>query len=717
MAGCGATEDALDSPPEAIAGRNIVGHVHGGVYPIRGATISLMQTVTGTPGSYGSTAKQLLTTSSDQNGYFTFPDTFTCASNEFAYIVVTGGHSANQGTSVSRNDHVVQVGAIGPCSTLATVAQIDKVNVFVSELSTVAAASALGNFISVVDPNDEAADQVVNIGAPFNNSNTAKCQGPANNPTQTSMTCTAAGLSHAFTNAVSLVDSVRFDNSFPTGQANNVNPNSTNGPSAIPAPLINTLANILQQCVDSIDVGTASSGTTTYTPSSQCTSLFTAAKSPGGTVPADTLQVAMNMAKYPTNNISGLFGQTAPNVPFTPYLATQPTSFAVSIFYGVAYSPTTGGSSIVAYPIDLALDYADNAYVLYANATGTAGVAPTAVAEWQANGLLVSPYPATPNATYTHPRQIALDASSNVYTTDNNSSASDAVLRLNGSTLYPVATLQGATGIAGDMGGNLFVSSTYSGKASATEYTGASLLGSLSAQTAGGAYTSATARNSSSGTYPAYGVALDANQNVWAAGLSGTSPAYAIAWVNNATVAAPLYTAGGGASKAFTTASPFSVALNSAGTAYFPTAGQMNSATVSGGIVTAHANLAAAGNTTATDNLPHRSQVDGAGTVFWTDNESTGSLFFYNPLSGAVTSILPCFAFAYGANSYCITSSTATTLTAGYTPAYLRGLGIDSAGDVWYAADSNYGAVIETLGLAAPTWPLLAYGHPGVKPQ
>ena len=38
----------------------------------------------------------------------------------------------------------------------------------------------------------------------------------------------------------------------------------------------------------------------------------------------------------------------------------------------------------------------------------------------------------------------------------------------------------------------------------------------------------------------------------------------------------------------------------------------------------------------------------------------------------------------------------------------LRGMASDSSGAMWYVADSSDYKVVQTLGLAAPTWPLLS---------
>ena len=723
VVGCGVTEDLPTTAITAqeIPGKTVNGNVHGGVFPISNATITLMETQTTSPGSYGAAAKALLTTTSNQYGYFTFPDTgWTCTSTEYAYIVVTGGHSNNISTANAVNNHVVEVGVIGPCTLLANQAEIDTVNVFISELSTVAAAAALGNFMQVIDADKENGLQVVNIGAPANNSATGKC---ATSPSNGTSSCTAAGLAHAFTNAVTLVDSVRTNNSFPTGMANTYNASNTT--SAIPNALINTIGNILQQCVDSVDtVPTPPATTPAATPSAKCTALFAAATPPVGTTPVgagspypsssapvDTLEAALEMMKFPTGNnpkygTTTLYNQVGPFAPFSPSLESAPTSFSISIFYGV----TLSGSN-TPYPIDLALDANDDAYVVYTNYGGSTPVY-SAINEWTASGT--SGFVGTQNKTYVHPVGIAIDVSGAVYVTNNDTTttANSVVLGLSGTTLYPLTSFLGASGLAVDNKNDLFVSSVTGGtSASISEYTQANLILALNASvTAGGATVPGVLAKSTSATYGAVsGLALDKSQNVWGAGISGTA-AGVFLWPKTSSTTAP-YTSGAGSMTAFTgKTGSFSVALNGTGTAYFPLDDTLAQATYISSTLNTNASL----ETTAAA-VPHRSQVDGAGNVFWTDLENSGLLYEYTPGSTPqLMSMLPCFPYPTASGLVCLTTAGGTS---NYTPSDLRAMGIDSAGDVWYAADAGFGAVIETLGLAAPTWPLLAYGNPGTLPQ
>ncbi len=375
------------------------GRVHGGVFPINGATIRLMETQSN---GYGGAALTLLSTTSDQNGNFTFPNTgWTCDSGQFAYITVTSGYTVNLGTT-KNNNNVVQVGVIGPCSTVSTATQRGNVNVFVSELSTVAAAYALSNFISVDNTNASTGQQIVNISAPANNN----ASSPGCTGSGAAMTCTSAGLAHAFANATTLVDSVRFDGSFPSGQARQYNPVQPYY-SGVPQQLINTIGNILQSCVDSVS-GSGCSSLFTYTtqPSSAKDTTCT-----GGAAPTNTLQAALNMAKYPMCQISNRFALQPVHEFFTPDLATAPTSFTVSIFYGVGYA-----GNQTPYPVDLAIDASDNAYVLFGGNSGGTNNYGAVYALSAGGNLLFNPQG---NGNIQYPTQIAVDAAGHLFVTNN----------------------------------------------------------------------------------------------------------------------------------------------------------------------------------------------------------------------------------------------------------------------------------------------------------
>src|SRR5579875_1199120 len=404
LSGCGA--NIAGTPQGALPGIAIHGNVHGGVYPIQDATIRLMETQSN---GYGGAAKQLLQTTSDSNGYFTFPDTgWSCDSNQFAYITVTSGHTSSNAV----NNNVGQIGVIGNCGqALASQGEIDAVEVYVSELSTIAAAYALRGFITIDNTNAASGEQIFNISAPAaNNAPSGVCSFTA--PTS----CVAAGLAHGFQNAFNLVDSVNFVGLLPSGQARSTPP--TNGFAYVPQAMINTLGNILQSCVDS--PGGAVGNYSTYVPggtgSTRCGDLFYSATPPGGTPPTNTLQVAMNMAQYPTNNVSNLYALQPRAVFFTPTLTEVPNDLSLSIFYLTeTFGAYTGGLTA---PVALALDSNDDVFVLTGTGTGSSNTA-TAVLGMATNGAVLFAGPAS--TSYLNPGAIATDALDNIWFTNDSS--------------------------------------------------------------------------------------------------------------------------------------------------------------------------------------------------------------------------------------------------------------------------------------------------------
>jgi hypothetical protein len=98
---------------------------------------------------------------------------------------------------------------------------------------------------------------------------------------------------------------------------------ATSIPGAIlPTAELNTLADILAACVNSI--GTSSTG---------CSSLTFLATPPGGVAPADTFQAAIDIALNPGNNAAALAGLVSPSAPYQPTLTSAPTDFALGIVY------------------------------------------------------------------------------------------------------------------------------------------------------------------------------------------------------------------------------------------------------------------------------------------------------------------------------------------------------------------------------------------------
>ena len=699
LTGCGINSATLasGSPAENAVSRSIQGHVHGGAYPIQGATVRLMETQSN---GYGGAAAALLPpVTTDANGFFTFPNSpFTCTTGQFAYLTVSSGTTANLATP-TLNNNVIQASVIGSCAKLT--ADFSNINVFLTEVSTVATAAALGNFITIDSTRAATGQQIVNISAPAaNNAASPACTGGGN------MICTAAGLAHAFANAYNLVDSVTFDGSFPSGLARVAVPSNPSA-STVPSQLLNTLGNILQNCVDSVGGGAAGDG-------SYCGSLFALATPPvtGAKAPTNTLQVAMNMVKYPTGNTANLYTLQSRTPYFTPSLSSAPTSFAVSVFYGAE----AASGNYVPYPVDLALDAADNVYILYSNATIPNGVYTPgtygAVVALGPDGTQMFYGP--PNTSLLFPTQIAVNSTGRVFVTNNDTNTltngglfATAAGGTDG-TLSQLSTLSNPSGIAVDRNDDIWISAANGTARSIVEYNKSTVANVLS-----GLLSTVDFASNVFGV-PVTSVAIEPSQNVWGvSGGSGTS--YDVFVPQTGTVLAPLWS--GGVKQSLGNTGGYGLAINSASNVYFPNYQQLDSATASGGNLSTGANGT---KTVSASGSPQRAQVDGAGNLFWANNQNSGLLYEFSPAAsgsllsaGTVSAFLPCYPYPGGSGYACVTSTNTSPV---FTPTNLRSLAIDSAGDVWYVADAGVGTVVETLGLAAPTWPQLSYGHPGCTP-
>ena len=121
------------------------------------------------------------------------------------------------------------------------------------------------------------------------------------------------------------------------------------GSGTVPQALIDTIGNVLANCVDSAN--------TSGSASSQCTSLFSNARSAGtsGTTPIDTASAAIDIAHNPWANVSALVGSVINTAPFQPSLSS-----ATDLSVGITYTPAH-----VANPEGMAID--GKGQVWYAN--------------------------------------------------------------------------------------------------------------------------------------------------------------------------------------------------------------------------------------------------------------------------------------------------------------------------------------------------------------
>jgi hypothetical protein len=266
------------------------------------------------------------------------------------------------------NPAVVNLAVLGNCPSGGFTGANAISYVFVNEVSTVAAAYAFRPF--TLQGNNDA----THIGTSTGN---------------------IAGIQNAAVIAKQLYD-ITGSNVSTTyaGEGHIARTNTVAGNGIVPQANIDTLGNILAACVDSNNgattVGTSGSynGTTgAYSGiSTQCNTLFTYATNTGipvgtasgaavagvspaytaGTQPYDTATAAINIARHPAGApyyvtgstgtpafVTALYNLPTGNVPFAPYLTTQPNDFTIAIDYTAANNPgpdtyplTTGAESL-----------------------------------------------------------------------------------------------------------------------------------------------------------------------------------------------------------------------------------------------------------------------------------------------------------------------------------------------------------------------------------
>jgi PKD repeat protein len=287
----------------------LTGLVYGGATPIVGAHVYLFAANTtgyggaGLAASSSNASVSLLsaaeTGTSDSvgayvatgsNGGFSLTGDYTCTSGQQLYLYALGGGNAAAGL----------MAAIGNCPASGSSA----ITVTVNEVSTIAAAYSFAGF----------ATDATHVSS----SGTALAQ---------------VGIANAFANAANLV-------SLLNGTALATTP-AGNG--TVPQTEINTLANILASCVDTV---------------SSCSTLLATATADGtatGTKPTDTATAAINIAHHPGANIAALYG-LATSV-FTPALNLQPNEFSISLLLNGILNSLNG----------VAIDGSGNAWIVTGN--------------------------------------------------------------------------------------------------------------------------------------------------------------------------------------------------------------------------------------------------------------------------------------------------------------------------------------------------------------
>jgi hypothetical protein len=315
LTGCGIgnVDHSLSSEP--IQGAVLQGRVHGGNQPVSGSTIQLYEIEptageTGYPGDAGATAPKPLLSgiTTDSAGNFAITQKYTCDNlTDDVYITATQGNPGlGDGGS---NPNLALMAALGPCNGLKPTTFIN-----INEVTTIASVYALAQFAGV-----NTSDGGITISSSGGNAST--------------------GLANAFATVNNLVDTS-------TGQVLTETPAYTQSgdvpyfnSSTVPQARINTLGNILANCVNSN--GSSDTG-------AACNLLFAAATPNGGTAPADTLQAALDIAQNPGNNVGALYALSTANAPFQPALglaAPGPNDWTIALTFtgaGLGFAPGSG---------------------------------------------------------------------------------------------------------------------------------------------------------------------------------------------------------------------------------------------------------------------------------------------------------------------------------------------------------------------------------------
>jgi len=423
------TTNPTPPAPATTPGSPIAGNVHGGQQPVTGAHIYLFA---GNPAGYGAPSVSILNPAqpgvltdalgtyvlTDGQGNFTISGDYTCTEGQLVYLLAIGG---NPGLPAGQdNPALTLMSAFGECPAGDTNFATTVPYVFINEVTTVAAAYGLAGFM----PDVTHLGYVPTAGA-------------------------QQGLANAFVTVNNL-----FDPGTGVARIQNIQGNGT-----VPQAEINSLANLLVNCVNSDGTG--------------CAQLFDNAPSLNGTPPTDTVTAALNIARNPAANVSALFAASILAAPFQPALTAAPNDWSMAITYNVngmigPYFPaidsagniwvpnyvnnslteldaagnilsgasgfTGGGLNL---PYSIAIDAQDNAWIV-----NFGPVNASTVSKFSASGvsLLSSPVPCATACFFP-----AFDASQNLWISG---SQRATVLRPDGSVLNKFATNSFDSGIA-----------------------------------------------------------------------------------------------------------------------------------------------------------------------------------------------------------------------------------------------------------------------------
>ncbi|MEO6922231.1 MAG: hypothetical protein ABI142_00240, partial [Bryocella sp.] len=496
---------------------------------------------------------------------------------------------------------------LGTCNSSGLFSQLTGNFVYMNEVSTVAAAYALGGF--AVDS--------THIGS-----------GPS--------ALSGVGLVNAFNASPNMYN-------INAGAAQGALSTTPSGNGTVPADEINSIADMLASCINS-----------TGSTSTNCSTLLTNATS-GGTSPVTPTEVstaAINIVHNPAANVGNLYGLFTNSSPFQPTITSVPKDYSVIIGYNLGSSNQ---------PADLAIDANGNIWLTNNNSgapsltqvspvgtvlsgngyTNVQMTAPTGLAIDQSGkawvcdegdilfSFIASGGTATSSA-YTgadlsgDPQAVAIDSNGSIWVTQNSNQAVNFLS--DGTESFATSggglkTQSGTSNVAVAPGNNVFIANY---KASGTTDTVSSFSSSGTPRSSNTAFGNSLAQRSG------IGIAIDANNQFWITNSGSNS--VTIGSTTSGT-ASPIAVAPGSSSAGLS--NPQGIAFDGKSSAWIAN----NSGTVS---VLSNTGAAVTGSSgyggTVAATMPGISPiaVDGAGNV-WTVSSSSGILFEY---VGAATPVV-----------------------------------------------------------------------------
>ncbi|MEO6922846.1 MAG: hypothetical protein ABI142_03390 [Bryocella sp.] len=408
-----------EGPLTLAASTSANGKVMGGQQPVAGVALTLY--TVGTTG-YGSAATALTggTATTTVNGNFGF-GTVTCPTpSSLVYLVGTGGYpiAAVDPTPAVHNVNLTMMVGLGTCSTMFD----NFINM--NEVTTVATIWALSPFMT----------GPANIGSSATN---------------------ATGIVNAFATINNLVDT-----------SHGTMPGLTLPAGAtIPTAEINSLADAMEQCVNSGGL-TASDPSTTGKNGSNCGNLFYYAQV-GANSPTDTATAMMNIAQHPATQVAGLNQLRSASPVFVPALDVNypPSDWTIAISY------TGGGLNT---PQGIATDATGNVWV--------ANSGNSSVSEFSPSGLALSPTTGYTGGSIATPYALAVDPGGNVWVanatsvTELNGATGASIINVPSSVAAPIAS---PNGIAIDGSGDVYIANTGANSVSLINNAGVPVFGSL----------------------------------------------------------------------------------------------------------------------------------------------------------------------------------------------------------------------------------------------